>query len=176
MGTPVYRWKVSFTVFPLKRLWKRIPKGRSVFPFQNAPPTNPATPSTRHPCSKTTHHTPRLDPDPSSTTHCTHPDSSSGTLVQCALMIDAGSTGSRIHVSDFNNCGPSPEYGYIVFKMTQPGLSSFAATQKGLRGAWTSSWTKKFALCPRPCTGVHRWMLKLLLDFICYGGHSALIS
>lgn len=41
-------------------------------------------------------------------------------------MIDAGSTGSRIHIYKFNNCGPSPSYEYEVFKMTQPGLSSFA--------------------------------------------------
>jgi guanosine-diphosphatase len=40
-------------------------------------------------------------------------------------MIDAGSTGSRIHIYKFNNCGSSPTYEYEVFKMTQPGLSSF---------------------------------------------------
>lgn len=41
-------------------------------------------------------------------------------------MIDAGSTGSRIHVYKFHNCGPSPAYEYEVFKQTQPGLSSYA--------------------------------------------------
>ena len=41
-------------------------------------------------------------------------------------MIDAGSTGSRIHIYKFNNCGASAEYEYEVFKMTQPGLSSYA--------------------------------------------------
>jgi guanosine-diphosphatase len=41
-------------------------------------------------------------------------------------MIDAGSTGSRIHIYKFNNCGASAEYEYEVFKMIQPGLSSFA--------------------------------------------------
>jgi guanosine-diphosphatase len=40
-------------------------------------------------------------------------------------MIDAGSTGSRIHIYKFNNCGASPTYEYEVFKMTQPGLSSY---------------------------------------------------
>ena len=40
-------------------------------------------------------------------------------------MIDAGSTGSRIHVYKFNNCGTSPEYEYEAFRMTQPGLSSY---------------------------------------------------
>jgi guanosine-diphosphatase len=41
-------------------------------------------------------------------------------------MIDAGSTGSRIHVYKFNNCGPSPSYEYEVFNYTQPGLSAYA--------------------------------------------------
>lgn len=65
------------------------------------------------------------DPDTSGTTQCTSPAKASDPLVQYALMIDAGSTGSRIHVYKFNNCGTSPEYEYEVFKMTQPGLSSF---------------------------------------------------
>lgn len=41
-------------------------------------------------------------------------------------MIDAGSTGSRIHIYKFHNCGPSPAYEYEVFKQIQPGLSSYA--------------------------------------------------
>jgi hypothetical protein len=48
------------------------------------------------------------DPDPSSTTHRTHAhSSSSGTLAQYALMIDAGSTGSRIHLQ-FEQLWPFP--------------------------------------------------------------------
>ncbi|RXW21360.1 hypothetical protein EST38_g4508 [Candolleomyces aberdarensis] len=35
-------------------------------------------------------------------------------------MIDAGSTGSRMHIYKFNNCKPSPSYEYEVFKSTQP--------------------------------------------------------
>ena len=46
--------------------------------------------------------------------------------MQYALMIDAGSTGSRIHIYKFNNCGPSPAYEYEVFKQRKPGLSSYA--------------------------------------------------
>ncbi|KAF9459197.1 nucleoside phosphatase family-domain-containing protein [Collybia nuda] len=65
------------------------------------------------------------DPDPTKTTHCTKPHTPGAPLVQYALMIDAGSTGSRIHVYKFNNCGPSTFYEYEVFKMTQPGLSKF---------------------------------------------------
>ncbi|TEB27788.1 guanosine-diphosphatase [Coprinellus micaceus] len=66
------------------------------------------------------------DPDPRKTTFCTKPHDPSAHLVQYALMIDAGSTGSRIHVYKFNNCKDSPQYEYEVFKMTQPGLSSYA--------------------------------------------------
>lgn len=40
-------------------------------------------------------------------------------------MIDAGSTGSRIHVYKFNNCGPSPAYEYETFVQKQPGLSAY---------------------------------------------------
>jgi guanosine-diphosphatase len=41
-------------------------------------------------------------------------------------MIDAGSTGSRIHIYKFNNCKPAPSYEYEVFKQVLGGLSSFA--------------------------------------------------
>ena len=66
------------------------------------------------------------DPDPEKTTHCNTPHSLDASLVQYAIMIDAGSTGSRIHIYKFNNCGPSPEFEYEIFKMTQPGLSKYA--------------------------------------------------
>jgi guanosine-diphosphatase len=42
-------------------------------------------------------------------------------------MIDAGSTGSRIHIYKFHNCGPSPTYEYEVFRMIQPGLSAYTS-------------------------------------------------
>ncbi|KAF8625615.1 hypothetical protein AX17_006801 [Amanita inopinata Kibby_2008] len=66
------------------------------------------------------------DPDPSKTTYCHTPSNPSLPLVHYALMIDAGSTGSRIHIYKFNNCGASPAFEYEVFKMTQPGLSAYA--------------------------------------------------
>jgi len=66
------------------------------------------------------------DPDPSKTVFCTTPHDPSSPLVQYALMIDAGSTGSRIHVYKFNNCGPSPAYEYETFVQKHPGLSAFA--------------------------------------------------
>jgi guanosine-diphosphatase len=71
------------------------------------------------------------DPDPSKTVHCTVAHPSAKRLVQYALMIDAGSTGSRIHVYKFNNCGPSPQYEYETFLMVKGGLSSFATDPAG---------------------------------------------
>lgn len=66
------------------------------------------------------------DPDPLKTTHCTTPFRPSSRLVQYALMIDAGSTGSRIHIYKFHNCDRAPSYEYEVFKQVVGGLSSYA--------------------------------------------------
>jgi guanosine-diphosphatase len=46
-------------------------------------------------------------------------------LVQYAVMIDAGSSGSRVHVYKFNYCKQEPELENEVFHMLEPGLSSF---------------------------------------------------
>lgn len=45
--------------------------------------------------------------------------------VNYVVMIDAGSTGSRIHVYEFNTCTQPPKLLSEEFKMLDPGLSSF---------------------------------------------------
>ncbi|KAI9827814.1 MAG: Guanosine-diphosphatase [Thelocarpon impressellum] len=69
-------------------------------------------------------------------TKCTKSSDPSKPLIQYALMIDAGSTGSRIHVYRFNNCGSTPELEAEEFKMTEPkpggaGLSSYKDDAEG---------------------------------------------
>eukprot|EP00842_Homolaphlyctis_polyrhiza_P005432 jgi/Hompol1/5890/HPOL_004771-RA len=47
--------------------------------------------------------------------------------IQYALIIDAGSTGSRIHVYRFNYCnGQQPSLEGEIFEQTKPGLSAYA--------------------------------------------------
>lgn len=63
------------------------------------------------------------------TDRCTRSYSKDKPIIQYVLMIDAGSTGSRIHVYKFNNCGPVPELEKEEFKMTEKsvgGLSKYA--------------------------------------------------
>jgi guanosine-diphosphatase len=65
------------------------------------------------------------DSNPSGSTACTKSHSTTRPIVQYALTIDAGSTGSRIHVYKFNNCGPSPALEYETFLSINPGLSAY---------------------------------------------------
>ncbi|KAI1315652.1 Guanosine-diphosphatase [Mortierella claussenii] len=62
--------------------------------------------------------------------HCTlaHPGRP---LIQYVLMIDAGSSGSRIHVYKFNYCKATPELESELFQQLQPGLSSFVDDSEG---------------------------------------------
>ncbi|KAH8599730.1 guanosine-diphosphatase-like protein [Bisporella sp. PMI_857] len=88
------------------------------------------------------------------TTKCSKSIDSSKPIVQYALMIDAGSTGSRIHVYKFNNCGPTPELEHEGFWMTEKktggsGLSSYGADAEGAAkrlhpcGRKGDSWTSE---------------------------------
>jgi guanosine-diphosphatase len=95
-------------------------EGKAKMPPAPAVPPPPSSPSS-----------PEEDPDMLGTVHCKSAHSSAARIVQYALMIDAGSTGSRIHVYKFNNCGSAPSYEYEVFAQTKPGLSSYATDPVG---------------------------------------------
>ncbi|KAG0258439.1 Guanosine-diphosphatase [Actinomortierella ambigua] len=62
--------------------------------------------------------------------HCTlaHPGRP---LIQYVLMVDAGSTGSRIHVYKFNYCKATPELEGEIFEHLEPGLSSYDNDAEG---------------------------------------------
>lgn len=52
-------------------------------------------------------------------------------VTQYVVMIDAGSSGSRVHVYKFNNCKATPQLLHEEFKMMNPGLSSFKDDAEG---------------------------------------------
>ncbi|OAA72512.1 guanosine-diphosphatase [Cordyceps fumosorosea ARSEF 2679] len=62
-----------------------------------------------------------------STKKCSKSYSKEKPIVQYVLMIDAGSTGSRIHVYKFNNCGAMPELESEEFKMTEKSVGGLSA-------------------------------------------------
>ena len=71
------------------------------------------------------------------TAKCSKSSSKGKPLIQYVSMIDAGSTGSRIHVYKFNNCGATPDFeGEMAFEITPKkeggsGLSSYGADIEG---------------------------------------------
>ncbi|EPY49692.1 guanosine-diphosphatase Gda1 [Schizosaccharomyces cryophilus OY26] len=97
---------------------------------------NEHIPSTTTPSfSTTTSNSIAVPADVTSTTNhvqeCTVSFDGQKPVTQYVLMIDAGSTGSRVHVYQFNNCNPSPKLEEEYFKMIEPGLSSFAGNPDG---------------------------------------------
>ncbi|KAJ3370574.1 Guanosine-diphosphatase [Kappamyces sp. JEL0680] len=62
--------------------------------------------------------------EPSFFAHLTSQQCSNGRL-QYAIVLDAGSTGSRIHVYRFNYCKSNPVLEDEVFRTTKPGLSHY---------------------------------------------------
>ena len=66
------------------------------------------------------------------TSVCSKPLDPTKPLVQYVLMLDAGSTGSRIHVYKFNNCDAVPQLEEeAAFKMIKGGLSSYPDDPEG---------------------------------------------
>ena len=65
------------------------------------------------------------------TSVCSQSADPSKPIVQYVLMIDAGSTGSRIHIYKFHNCNQVPVLESEVFEHTEPGLSSFKDDAEG---------------------------------------------
>jgi len=89
-------------------------------PFAKLSPHMPKQTSARVP--------PKLHDNPLLTTRCdAQAMSGAHPMVQYAIMMDAGSTGSRIHVYKFNYCHSSPELEFEHFDHVEPGLSSYGA-------------------------------------------------
>ncbi|KAJ6453148.1 nucleoside phosphatase family-domain-containing protein [Mycena sanguinolenta] len=111
----------------------------------------PSPPSTSHPATYDS------DRDPSSTTHCTSPFDPSSPIVQYALMLDAGSTGTRIHIYKFNNCLRTPSYEWEVFRQTRPGLFAYAGHPADAAASLASLLNEAVRVVPaklRGCTPV----------------------
>ncbi|CAO1632997.1 unnamed protein product [Sympodiomycopsis kandeliae] len=96
---------------------------------------------------------PALHPDPTKTTRCETSFDGKRSVVQYAIMIDAGSTGSRVHVYKFNYCKDSPELEDEVFEMLRPGLSSFAGNPKGAADSLRPLLTRSLASVPKTLQG-----------------------
>lgn len=69
------------------------------------------------------------------TDRCSASYSNDKPVVQYALMVDAGSTGSRIHVYKFNNCGPVPELEKEEFMMTEKSVGGLSKYKDDAVGA-----------------------------------------
>ncbi|CCD25804.2 guanosine diphosphatase NDAI_0G00280 [Naumovozyma dairenensis CBS 421] len=73
------------------------------------------------------------------------------------IMIDAGSTGSRIHVYEFDTCTQPPTLINETFEMLKPGLSSFDTDAEGAAKSLDPLLEKALEAVPqdkRSCTPV----------------------
>ncbi|KDN41227.1 nucleoside phosphatase GDA1/CD39 [Tilletiaria anomala UBC 951] len=107
-------------------------------PLKNKIGGSGTSPSANVPLTSTIRHRPALHVDQTNTTRCVRPKGNwldnkgkERPLVQYALMIDAGSTGSRVHVYKFNFCEKAPELEDEFFDKVQGGLSNFKDNPSG---------------------------------------------
>ncbi|KAH3663939.1 hypothetical protein WICMUC_005878 [Wickerhamomyces mucosus] len=73
------------------------------------------------------------------------------------IMIDAGSTGSRIHIYEFDVCYSPPRLNNEIFEMLKPGLSSFDTDAIGAAQSLNPLLTKALESIPdnkKSCTPV----------------------
>lgn len=76
---------------------------------------------------------------------------------QYVVMVDAGSTGSRVHVYEFDVCSQPPVLIEETFKMLKPGLSSFDTDAVGAAASLDPLLEKALEVIPqdkRGCTPI----------------------
>lgn len=76
---------------------------------------------------------------------------------QFVIMVDAGSTGSRIHVYEFDICSKPPVLIKETFEMLKPGLSSFDVDAVGAAHSLDPLLKKAVEVIPkhqRPCSPI----------------------
>ncbi|KAJ3192006.1 Guanosine-diphosphatase [Irineochytrium annulatum] len=122
-----------------------------------APAASPASPVEKamvgpKPAVPAEHATNFSSPPPCSTPAPNRP------LIQHALMIDAGSTGSRIHVFKFHYCdGPTPTLLGEIFHQLKPGLSYYKEDAVGAAKSLDPLLQKAVEAVPKqawPCTPI----------------------
>ncbi|KAL3228511.1 Guanosine-diphosphatase [Nakaseomyces bracarensis] len=76
---------------------------------------------------------------------------------QFVIMVDAGSTGSRIHIYEFDVCSKPPTLVEETFQMLEPGLSSFDTEAQGAALSLDPLLKKAVEVIPkhqRPCAPI----------------------
>lgn len=78
-------------------------------------------------------------------------------------MIDAGSSGSRVHVYEFDTCSSPPALVKETFEMLKPGLSSYDTDTVGAAKSLDKLLDIAVETVPKDKQDVHQLLLKLLL-------------